>query len=96
MCNCLSETCRSVCKGSGNSEDHQGDQSKTVLLKRGRDTFVSYVFVPLLFKMPCLGARKKSKTADSNSKQNVNPTQLQQDLDRLESKASAANDLWHY
>jgi hypothetical protein len=45
MCKCLSETCRSGCKGSRNIEDHKGDQSKTVLLKRGRDTLsLLYLF----------------------------------------------------
>ncbi|KAI9283972.1 SH3-binding, glutamic acid-rich protein-domain-containing protein [Umbelopsis sp. AD052] len=36
--------------------------------------------------MPCLGARKKSKTAGGNAKNKVNAAQLQQDLDRLKSK----------
>jgi hypothetical protein len=38
--------------------------------------------------MPCLGARKKSKTAGGNAKQKVNAVQLQQDLDRLKTKVS--------
>lgn len=38
--------------------------------------------------MPCLGARKKSKTAGGNAKQKVNAAQLQQDLDRLKTKVS--------